>query len=365
MNRPQPDDRKVIGLGLARTGTTAMHQAMGVLGLRSAPSSAVLIDGLDTAAAEELLANHHAFFDNPIPFLRAELADRFPDARYIITWRRVESWLDSMAWLFGPGLDRLDPETRELGDRVHRFVYGFDHFDPDRLREIHRAHYDELREWSEGRTDTLWLDQEDGFEWEPLCSFLHLPEPTVPFPVANRSSGSGPADRVLTMTVAPLVVAWDGLVSGFFRLCRAAERMDPITLFGRAVRRVAPRLAALARSVWARTFPVRVWFREVFIATLRRWAGPTIAALVRTFGPAAAATGRAIAAAGRTVGRWAVLVARVARRVVAPTMAAVGRVAAWLYRTVSEVTRQAAAPVRRLVAAARARLARIRSQTGR
>lgn len=165
-----------------------MHRAMDILDIPSAPSSARLIDGLD----DRFLAAHQAFFDNPIPFLRTELAERFPDARFVVTWRPVESWLVSMEWLFGPGLDRLDRETRVLGDRVHRAVYGFDRFEPDRLREIHRRHYTELREWSAGRDEALWLNQEDGFSWGPLCRFLEVAEPTVPFPVVNRSTDATP-----------------------------------------------------------------------------------------------------------------------------------------------------------------------------
>jgi hypothetical protein len=168
-----------------------MHEAFGILGFRSAPSSAMLIDGLD----DEFLATYDAFFDNPIPFLHDQLAERFPDAGFVITWRPVEPWLDSMAWLFGPGLDRLDPETRALGGRVHRSVYGFDRFDRERLRAIHHAHYDHLRQWSSGRDSVLWLDQSEGFTWGPLCRFLGVPEPTVPFPVANAAEPEGAISR--------------------------------------------------------------------------------------------------------------------------------------------------------------------------
>lgn len=175
---------KVFGLGLARTGTTAMHEAMGILGVRSAPSSAVLIDGLD----ERFLDSYQAFFDNPIPFLYLELAERFPDARFVVTWRPIDGWLRSMEWLYGPGLDRLDAKTRELGDRVHRELYGTDRFDRDRLQTIYDEHYESLRNWAKDRDDVLWIDQSKGFTWEPLCEFLGLPVPSVPFPEANPAT---------------------------------------------------------------------------------------------------------------------------------------------------------------------------------
>lgn len=189
---------KVFGLGLARTGTTSMHEAMLLLGLRSAPSSAHLIDGLD----EAFLDRFDAFFDNPIPFLRSELAGRFPDARFIITWRPVDEWIASMRWLFGPGLDRLDPATRQLGDRVHRSVYGTDVFDEAVLTAVHDAHYRDLRTWAAGRPNVVWIGAASQalvnpaavtgpsievvpFGWPPLCEFLGRPEPSVEFPHAN------------------------------------------------------------------------------------------------------------------------------------------------------------------------------------
>lgn len=176
--------RPVFGLGLARTGTTSMHEAMLALGYDSAPSSATLIDGIDRA----FLDRHDAFFDNPVPFLRRELHEARPNASFIVTHRPVEPWLSSMEWLFGEGLDRLDPATRALGDRVHRFVYGTDVFDPDRLRRIHAEHYDGLRSWSDGRDDVLWLELEDGLGWQPLCDFLSVAVPDTPFPRLNGSN---------------------------------------------------------------------------------------------------------------------------------------------------------------------------------
>jgi len=178
---------KVFGLGLSRTGTTSMHEAMGILGLHSAPDSVALLDHIDVA----FLDAHDAFFDNPIPFRFNELdracVARGWDAKWIVTHRNRDAWLTSMQWLFDEGLARLDRRTRRIADRVHRKLYGTTDFDPAVLGAIHDGHHAQLTEFVVGR-DALWIDLGETPAWEPLCELLNRPVPIAPFPHRNRSS---------------------------------------------------------------------------------------------------------------------------------------------------------------------------------
>ena len=174
-------ENKVFGLGLARTGTTSLHEAMGLLGLKSAPDSIPLLDSIDV----DFLARYDAFFDNPIPFRYRELETVCPGSRWIVTQRPVDVWLESMEWLFGAGLDRLKPDMRLVGDRVHRQLYGSDEFDESRLRSLYERHYSQLADWVTGR-DAVWIDVGNGIGWEPICDLLELPVPGVEFPHTNR-----------------------------------------------------------------------------------------------------------------------------------------------------------------------------------
>lgn len=176
-----PLEGKIFGVGLARTGTTSLYRAMGVLGIDAAPSSAVLLEHLDL----DFLRRHDAFFDNPVPFRYRRLASLCPDARWIVTQRPLDLWLESMEWLFGPGLDRLDPTTRELGDRVHLDVYGTTTFDARLLTEVYERHYDSLADWVPARPH-VWLDTDEGLAWGPICELLDKPVPRRPFPHENR-----------------------------------------------------------------------------------------------------------------------------------------------------------------------------------
>jgi len=174
-------ENKVFGLGLARTGTTSLHEAMGALGLASAPDSIPLLDGVDY----DFLRRYDAFFDNPIPFLYRELDAVCADSRWIVTQRPVDDWLASMKWLFGPGLDRLSSEMRDIGDRVHRQLYGSMTFDADRLRSIYDRHYAELADWIIDR-DAVWINVEQGLDWSSICPLLGREIPAIAFPHSNR-----------------------------------------------------------------------------------------------------------------------------------------------------------------------------------
>ena len=90
-----------------------------------------------------------------------------------------------MQWLFGPGLDRLDPEMRTIGDRIHRQVYGIDQFEEGALRLIYERHYGELSEWIADRP-SIWIHVDQGLDWEPVCDLLGLAAPAEPFPHTNR-----------------------------------------------------------------------------------------------------------------------------------------------------------------------------------
>ncbi len=172
---------KVFGVGLARTGTTSLHHAMGILGLVSAPDSLPLLDSIDL----DFLGCHDAFFDNPIPFRYRELERVCPNSRWIVTQRPVDDWIASMGWLFGTGLQQLKPDMREIGDRVHRQLYGSDRFDERRLRSVYSHHYAELADWI-GDRPHVWLHVDQGLDWGPICELLNVAEPAADFPHSNR-----------------------------------------------------------------------------------------------------------------------------------------------------------------------------------
>jgi hypothetical protein len=185
---------KVFGIGLSRTGTTSLHEALTRLGLVSAHWSDPLTGqmlGLGSASWLE------AMTDIPTADMMEELAARHPDARFIVTERPLESWIGSVAGLYraAHGVTDFDalramveqPSQCPYGARwraMHRRIYtghaGF--------AEAHAAHAARVRAcFADAPGRLLRLDLFAGQGWPELCAFLGLPRPDVPFPHSNRA----------------------------------------------------------------------------------------------------------------------------------------------------------------------------------
>lgn len=188
-----PRAPKLFGIGLSRTGTTSLHEALTRLGFLSAHWSDPLTGqmlGLDSAARLD------AMTDIPTTDVMEELAARYPDALFIVTERPLESWLGSVTRLFRVGHGVQDfaalramveqPSQCPHGARwraMHRRIYtrhaGF--------AEAHAAHAGRVRAcFADAPGRLLRLDLFSGQGWPELCGFLGLPRPDEPFPHSNR-----------------------------------------------------------------------------------------------------------------------------------------------------------------------------------
>lgn len=147
-------------------------------------------------------------------------------------------------------------------------------------------------------------------------------------------------DRILTVVLTPLVLAWDlfrKIVFGFFALL---ERLDPFAAIGRLLKRLGP----LASRVWAALLPTLHRLRAL-VAVVERLFLRLARPVVRRVSPVLLAAWRGVARAAIPVIAAVRSFVREARRTVAPAFRAAGRF--W---------RAAAAPIRRVVVAVRGRL---------
>jgi len=175
---------KIFGIGLQRTGTTSLFEALNTLGIRSAPHGIPLYYDIN----DPILHKYDAFMDNPIPLLYKQLDQQIPGSKFILTLRDEESWLRSTAWLFNTRLNEMDNRLKAIADEIHEKFYGTIQFNEDVFKRKRREYHEEVNHYfSERPGDLLKIDITKGTSWKPICEFLHLPIPNKEFPWLNKS----------------------------------------------------------------------------------------------------------------------------------------------------------------------------------
>jgi Sulfotransferase domain len=174
---------KVFGIGLSKTGTTSLNQALVQLGLNSKhyPQRSELFAG-DFRCLEK----YDAATDIPVAPYFAQLDEAFPGAKFILTVRKLDDWLRSMERWLVPGRRASD-----FMIQMRLAVYGVTTFHRGRLKYVYERHVREVEEYFKQRPrDLLVLDVCAGEGWEKLCAFLNKPVPPGPFPFIVPGAGA-------------------------------------------------------------------------------------------------------------------------------------------------------------------------------
>jgi len=187
----------LIGAGFGRTGTLSLKHALEMLGLRCHHMIEVFRSPGDVEkwlnAAEEgdadwedLLAGYDATVDWPCCHFYRQLAEAYPDAKFLLSVRDPLSWYQSMsATTLRVIRERMKtaPDSRNLGmELVVKGAFNGNIDDPDHAVRIFEQHVEEVRAAIEPER-LLVYEVTQG--WAPLCEFLDLPVPDEPFPRVN------------------------------------------------------------------------------------------------------------------------------------------------------------------------------------
>lgn len=176
---------KIFGIGLSKTGTSSLAQALQRLGFRTKDcmgARSYVPGDLSSIEMDTVLA-HDALTDTPIPSFYRELDARFPGSKFILTVRERAAWLQSCRKQFN---ERSAAAQSEAHRRLFEDLYGTNLFDEQRFAEGYERFVAGVREYFRHRpADLLVLDVTGSDGWDKLCPFVGRPVPDVPFPKAN------------------------------------------------------------------------------------------------------------------------------------------------------------------------------------
>ncbi|WP_246060169.1 sulfotransferase family protein [Herbidospora galbida] len=207
----------VIGAGFGRTGTRSLKAALELLGFGPCYHMAGVIaephrvrQWLDvgegrSADWDAIFAGHRSAVDFPAASYWRELAAHYPAAKVVLTVRDPGRWYDSASeTIFRRQIEAGQPKpwrrrlvTRLIAWRSPDFALYprmaratiFDRVfdgrvaDRDHCVAVFRRHVEEVKE-AFPADRLLVFECREG--WEPLCRFLGVPVPDVPFPQANE-----------------------------------------------------------------------------------------------------------------------------------------------------------------------------------
>lgn len=166
---------KVWGIGLSKTGTSSLTEALQILGLKSRHYPTTLSHFLD----------YDACTDVPVIPLYKSLDAVYPGSKFILTNRNFDSWMRSTSNHFSSPED-----PKSFVGQMRLIVYGTLVFDHQLFFDRYHSHLSDVRTYFKNRrNDLLELDICAGEGWEKLCPFLGLSIPPVDFPFLNRSKG--------------------------------------------------------------------------------------------------------------------------------------------------------------------------------
>ena len=233
---------RVIGAGFGRTGTTSLKSALETLGFAPCYHMTEVFarprDAETWRAAwrgkpvdwDAMLGSYEAAVDWPACTFYAELMERYPGAKVLLSVRDPERWYESTRTTIYE-LSRVTAGSRTARAAfglVSLFTFGgfartgageeiiwngtFDGRFEDRAHaiEVLERHNEEVKRRVPPER-LLVYEVKEG--WGPLCEFLGVPEPDEPFPRLNDAAEMRRGIRTLrtiSLTVPPALALLAG-----------------------------------------------------------------------------------------------------------------------------------------------------------
>ena len=196
---------KIIGSGFGRTGTLSLKDALEILGFAPCyhmqevikrPSHVKMWQQIahnQSVPWDKIFGRFQATVDFPASSFYRELLEQYPNAKVIHTVRNPERWYASTAETIYQAGDTFPAWVTKLLPPLNRFVDMQERLIWQRLfhgRFLDRTYaMQRFQEYTEEVRQHVPPEKLLIFEvkegWEPLCEFLDVPVPDMPFPHVN------------------------------------------------------------------------------------------------------------------------------------------------------------------------------------
>jgi len=197
---------ELIGAGLGRTGTLSLKAALERVGYGPCYHMIEVLIAPERARHwlertpggshhwDAIFRGYRATVDWPAAAFWRPLAERYPDAKILLSRRDADRWYDSVMSTIYPVVTRALPDDApEILQDLHKMVYAliFERTFEGRIAD--RAHAKRVfeehnRAVIEAVPASKLLVYEPGDGWEPICRFLDVPVPQEDFPHLNDTT---------------------------------------------------------------------------------------------------------------------------------------------------------------------------------
>lgn len=207
------DGLKIIGAGFGRTGTRSLKEALEILGFGPCYHMVEAFEHPEHVPAwnaatrgepvdwKKLFHDYQATVDWPACTFYQQLMDVYPDAKVLLSVRDPEKWYESVSSTiyqasrrsrspFAPLLMQVvrlvRPGVAVIIPMINRLIWEgtfqgrFE--DKDYALSVFNRHNEEVKNYVPPEKLLVYSVKEG---WEPLCAFLDVPVPDVPFPHLN------------------------------------------------------------------------------------------------------------------------------------------------------------------------------------
>jgi hypothetical protein len=186
---------KIFGIGLPKSGTTSLHRAAQILGLRSIhfPDDGVTLAQVRRGDYRlEVMARCDIISDVPIPAIFPQIDHAFRGAKFILTRRPLGPWLASHE---KARFNQDRPKPGSLRDFYLALLYGVTDFNAERFTWVYENHHAKVRRYFAGERagDLLTIDVTAGEGWARLCALSRPAGAGPALPHENRAAADEPA----------------------------------------------------------------------------------------------------------------------------------------------------------------------------